>query len=747
MEAAGLLENAHEPETAKGEPRRWARFRRATGRAVLALMAFPLIAVAEATGELRHMNDTYLEGDGSQAIDVGCTVGPKTRIVAEIYSEIPATGGYTYYIFGVDGGRRDFIYFQNADNAFAACLNGAWGGSSASTYLRSGVRYLHDFNNKGGKWTITAGTAGIQVASKTLTAGTATSTVPLGIFTRPRGNGVYDNGPPLMRVYSFKVYEDDALIRDLIPYGYGALTGLVDRCTGKVYTDARKSKKPFKIGTDAGFVVSDASFGEWLDTGYCLTPQTKIEADFAISQVRPNQTIFGAGGGEGAWFRLYGDADNKFCSGCQDGALGGAKLLQTDGKTDIKTDGRRYTYVLDLPNKSETLTFGKTTFHSAAPAHEITKNATVPLGVFAYPTADSAGKVTATTGGGVRIYSLKIWDNGVLVRDYVPRLVDNAARLYDRQNGQYAALKTGAGPTWGGAIETVAEFQPTAASNGDSYLLSHGSEYIDTGYHPTPNSRYVMDFAWRSPSDTWYSFGLSGYVGHYEQSGSNIAYYFDGTATQYKGVGVPANETRFLYDMDLPKKKIIWTYGGAEKTLAMTGVAPNTAAGTLCIFGRNNGTSVGNLARMKLYSFSIYEGDELKHRYFPAMSGGEAGLRDQQTGAFLPKTGGSSAFEFFGGGCDGQGLAFTDQPQSCTVATRGTRTLEAHAPGAVGYQWFKNGQLVEGAVSPTLEIDWRRGFPREDTYRCVARYSVFGYAASEVVTVTNEPLGALLIVK
>lgn len=716
-------------------------------RILFVLLVAPLTVVAQTSGELRAMGDTYLEGTGSQAIDVGCTVGPKTRIVTEIYYEAPASGSYTYYLFGVDSGRRDFTYLQNNDNGVAACRNGTWGGTGGSAYIRSGARYLHDYNNKSGKWTVTAGTAGIQLASVALTTGTATSTATLGLFTRSKGNGSYDNGLPLMRVYSCRVYEDDVLIRDLIPYGYGALTGMVDRCTGKVYTDVRKSKTPFKIGTDAAYVVSDASFGEWLDTGYRLTSNTKIEADFAISQVRANQTIFGAGGGEGAWFRLYGDADNKFSSGCQDGALDGVKLLQTDGKSDIKTDGRRYKYVLDLPNNLETLVYGEMTMHSAAPAHTITKSATVPLGIFAYPTADDTGKVTAAYGGGVRIYSFKIWENGTLVRDYVPRLVDSVAKLYDRQNQQYATQKTVAGPEWGGTIETVVEHQTTPASNGDAYLLSHASEYIDTGYRPTPTSRYVMDCAWRDVSGTWYSFGLSGYVGHYEQNGSDIAYYFDGTQGQYKGAGVTADEARFTCDMDFSKKKITWTRVGVAKSHTMSGVPTADATSTLYLFGRNNGGSINGAARLKLYSFTIYEGDELKHQYYPEMNGKVAGLRDRKTGDFLPKSGGSSDFAFFGAGSDGQGLAIADQPQSCTISVQGSHTLSAYAPGAVGYQWFKNGKLVEGAISATLDVDWHKGTPRSDVYQCVALYSVFGYAASDAVTVTNDRTGALLLVR
>ena len=62
---------------------------------IVACTAMAMV-VGSVAADLRLTSDTYLEGDGSQAIDVGCTVGPKTRIVTELYYEVAPGGSYTY---------------------------------------------------------------------------------------------------------------------------------------------------------------------------------------------------------------------------------------------------------------------------------------------------------------------------------------------------------------------------------------------------------------------------------------------------------------------------------------------------------------------------------------------------------------------------------------------------------------------------------------------------------------------------
>ena len=84
-------------------------------------------------------------------------------------------------------------------------------------------------------------------------------------------------------------------------------------------------------------------------------------------------------------------------------------------------------------------------------------------------------------------------------------------------------------------------------------------------------------------------------------------------------------------------------------------------------------------------------------------------MKDKETGNFLSKSLGTGTFELQGGGYEGLGLAFAQQPEGGNIDVNGEKTLKAFAPGADGYQWFKNGELIEGAVSDSLTVTWRWG--------------------------------------
>ena len=69
-----------------------------------------------------------------------------------------------------------------------------------------------------------------------------------------------------------------------------------------------------------------------------------------------------------------------------------------------------------------------------------TFSTSVPMYMFAY---NSNG--TATPSGAMRIYSCKIYDNGMLIRDYVPcKNANNIVGMYDKVNRKfYVNLGTG----------------------------------------------------------------------------------------------------------------------------------------------------------------------------------------------------------------------------------------------------------------------------------------------------------------
>lgn len=81
-----------------------------------------------------------------------------------------------------------------------------------------------------------------------------------------------------------------------------------------------------------------------------------------------------------------------------------------------------------------------------------------------------------------KLYALKIWDNGKLVRDFIPcyRESDNEIGLYDAVNGVFYT-NAGTGTfVKGEEVEQPHQYLPVEYQEVE-YLESHGTEYIDSG--------------------------------------------------------------------------------------------------------------------------------------------------------------------------------------------------------------------------------------------------------------------------
>lgn len=717
------------------------------------------VAVSDVShGLMCRTSDVYLEGTGTQSIDTGCTLGPQTRIVADFSYDVGTRTTYTYHLWGFqndEGGQgraREFMYLQNGDKALAT-YNKGWG--KAPGTCGSQIRHWMDYDLQHGTMTIRAGRQqDINVGYVELTRGDDTSTKTFCLYSYHHDNE-WAGGLPSLRIYSFKIYEAGKLVRDMIPYGYGAQTGLVDRVTGKIFTDQRNGPTPFRIGCDESSVRS--VHNTYLDTGYHVSNKTKLAIDFAVNVRRTQQRIFSCEGGNGAWLSLYCNDRSRLARGMGDGQLNGQDIVP-----DVVANGSRVTYVVDFPGGVETLTSGRQTLFSGSPAHAPTQVASLPLALCCKATLDGNGNVQLDNFADVEIYSCKIWHEGQLVRDYVPRVTDNMAGLYDRQNSTF--LTATVTPLrqnqleWYGNVETVRANGASLAANGDAYLLSHMNEGINIGYYIQPNSRMEVDYSWYYPRGTEFVLGLSSYLFIYGQQSDSLfanACYAGGWGGSGSSGNSQASERRTRIDIDMTAQKCRYYAADEAATTPFFTVNMNslTQPSTLpvSLFGRtkliDDAISCDGTSEIKLYSFKIYEGDVLKHAYYPACTNTVAGLRDLVTGVFLGRTFGNMDFEMGGGGYDGLGQVFALHPLDVIVPVHGVKTLTARAPGADGYQWFRNGQPIDGAVSEKLQVCWRSGVPRADTYLCVARYANWGYAESSVATVSFMRPGGVAIIK
>ncbi|MBR1588448.1 MAG: hypothetical protein IJ658_09010, partial [Kiritimatiellae bacterium] len=282
---------------------------------------------------------------------------------------------------------------------------------------------------------------------------------------------------------------------------------------------------------------------------------------------------------------------------------------------------------------------------------------------------------------------------------------------------------------------------------------------IDTGYYTSRKTRLEIDFAINNFSGTWYYFGAvsssaTNNVGLYYQkqngkSDRNFSFrHWKGTTTNWPLANdSKATPARYKVVMDLPAAKGYWYADGAlKKTISLSlpsGDFKNTVP--LLVMSTQTG---GSGAYGRLYSFAIYEDDKLLHRYTPCVHNGVAGVWDSVGKAFLAnsKNAAGTGFTFHGAGVDGGGMVFTEQPQGGRLSRGHTLSLTAFAPGAAGYQWLKNGAIVEGATGRTLEVAYGEG-GTTDTYQCVSYYELFGYGTSAEALVENLPSGTVVTVR
>ena len=171
------------------------------------------------------------------------------------------------------------------------------------------------------------------------------------------------------------------------------------------------------------------------------------------------------------------------------------------------------------------------------------------------------------------------------------------------------------------------------------YISSTGTQYIDTGYVPTPNTRVVIDAEVTSQTTASCS-----YFG--ERSGAGPT---DTTAYEIWSMGTAANVSsdffgnRVSYTIST-KQRLLIDKNKATVTINGNTVTNSAAAGTATIpayiFASNDKGTAMYFINMKLYSCKIYENDVLVRDYIPAKDEwGNAGLWDDVESKFYYNAG------------------------------------------------------------------------------------------------------------
>ena len=590
----------------------------------------------------RYQQVEYIESTGSQYIDTGFIPNQDTRIISEFeYTKDP---GNTGFIFGAGYSATDraFELYTWTNN-----WNSPYGNTNIIvgtnvSLLTSGKIYADKNKN----------TILIRYSDGTEQTGQTDYTeftVPnrnIWLFSINRGSTVFL--ADCVRLYSCKIYDDNKLIRNFIPVirKIDNKPGMYDKITKQFYTNAYTGDD-FLYGEKVYNVLPskyekleylESTGTQWIDTGILANgsfdAEYKIKTDSSntgvcivagartstqhlnFGQFEPNNHYFIF-----AYLNTYWSIPNKISS-------------NTEYETKVHYESGNQYAVLN----GETI--GNKTLSGT---ERLDMNIYLFKRNFHTPSTESIQPMIG------RMYYFRIWNNNVLVRDFIPALrkADNKPGMYDFVSGQFFT-NIGTGEfTYDYPTKPLSNSKLRLVKTGGytiyddlykevEYLESTGTQYIDTGVYLDENTVFDVE-ASSTDDDVMIPFGILGMsndptaVVYLKESYTSALW---GALRKVDCSGVSKFDK---HTMHLDKDKFI--IDGEEATFSDTGFS-GTSVGTIPILGvLYQGAYYGRNVRM--FSCKIYDGSTLVRDYIPVIriTDNKPGMYDKITKEFYTNAG------------------------------------------------------------------------------------------------------------
>lgn len=334
-----------------------------------------------------------------------------------------------------------------------------------------------------------------------------------------------------------------------------------------------------------------------------------------------------------------------------------------------------------------------------------------------------------------KIYSCQIYDNGTLVRDYIPcKLADGSVGLWDDVEGKfYGNAGTGAFTAGPVVSEIVDESEITELE----YIESTGTQYVDTLFKPNNNTRVVMDV--ELPVQGSYPKGLFGVRD--ATSGNKNSFlmwvynqsFNTGFATVGKAISLTTSG-RFTVD----KNKTANIINGTTYSADTASTFQSSYSLLLLALMNSNGVD-SRMVSGKLYSCQIYDNGTLVRDYIPAKTiEGEVGLYDRVFKEFY-RNAGTGAF------IAGPEKVFAPKaPANFRVVSESDAEVALAwdaSESAAGYRLYKDGILL----ADTTDLAYTDTAEPFGTYTyTVKAYNEYGVGESAELVVFLSPDNPIL---
>lgn len=568
----------------------------------------------------KYQQVEYLKSDGNQYISTGVSKGSVSTFGLEatmsfddrtVVNALGVGQSLSGGCFGIKNGSNANIYFNLT------------GSDEYSTYTYTvGVPLYFNLDGVAKTFTI-KDLSGTTLYTDTRTTSTVTDNTNIILFGYINTSG---NNPRKQTIYNCKIYNDGELVRHFIPVirKVDNKPGMYDKVTGNFYTNQGTGE--FTYGDKVNQTLPaaydkldyiEASGAQYIDTGYLANSNTKIELDFTLSSVASSAVFGGRAGPEANSFTIWSCVTTSSNKSRFDYTLTGANNILGQ----VLTLDTRYTFLKDKE---------KNYIDGVALSSNGVKEYTTsyPAYLFAVNSAGTAGYFHSG-----RMYYCKVWDNDVLVRNFVPALrkADNKPGMYDFvTNTFFINQGTDTDFTYAYPIKPLSNsltrmiktvrIKPYKCEL--EYIESTGTQWFDTGISATGDS-YEADYKLRTSNNTFIIAGARSETQHLNlgqfEAGSTQRLYLAYYDTYWQSGTQPITpNTEFV-------THAVLKYGEQYAMLNGTKICANTHTGrevinlNIYLLKRNYYGETDTIAPMKgrLYFFKLWRNGVLVRDYIP----------------------------------------------------------------------------------------------------------------------------------
>lgn len=382
---------------------------------------------------------------------------------------------------------------------------------------------------------------------------------------------------------------------------------------GNVYSQCKKYvegyKKPKHI--DLAYLSTDGN--QWIDTGFTPNNNTRVVMDvFLYKQPSYPRVLFGARkgsttSGKGSAFCLWAITNTSFRT---DYGSANTNFTALSPKGRRLIDKNKKTLTVDTTN----LVQSDATFDSSVTMRLFTNHS---------DQEESIDDRQPT----LIFYSCQIYDNGMLIRDFVPVLKNGTAQLYDKIEKKYYPSKGNSDFISGPELHIPPEYTPVEYIESD-FDNTGNAPYIDTGIQASDKVNANVKFKFSQVNRWQHSCVIGGRAASTYDNRLGFSYNSSsGWRFDYKSTNYGKTASSYLNEQIA---SIVYNFCSVNDGTDFTATQSSfTGSYTLWLFAYNTGGSVDSAGEQRIYWCDIdASSGERAFRPVKRNSDGLAGMYD-----------------------------------------------------------------------------------------------------------------------